>query len=234
MPHEPMFENITRKDAKLVIPKFLFRALHPDAFYPSRKNVPLRSVFRGMGLHSRLVVTGHMLGMSAQEIACAFHRRTYEQAGYFSVFESERDALLANFAEAGIDISADFDGWMARGDFLYSSNHPKAFVFADILLRALSGRFLPAAEHAHAREILAQVPDYLEDSIRWPVYPEIAAHHGFEGSLSWRLTEAAGGASLALGQFVLQSFEILDGEAPLPRHVVPGFEMCADALRSRL
>ena len=51
-------------------------------------------------------------------------------------------------------------------------------MFNDILIESLSGRFLDASEQDAARETLASVPDYLEPSIRWPVYPEIAAQQG--------------------------------------------------------
>ncbi len=232
IPQDPMFDAIPREAAKLVIPNFLFRAFHPDSFYPSIQDVPVPSVFRDTGLHSRLVVTAHILGASVRKTVRAFRLPVYERVGYLSVFESERDSLLGRFAAAGIDISADFDGWMARGDFLHTFNHPKAFVFADILVRALTGRFLPPAECAKARAILAQVPDYLENSIKWPVYPEIAAHYGFKGSLSWKQTRGAGGETLTLKEFVKQSFVVLDSVSRLPSHVVPGFEACAAAIRS--
>lgn len=232
MPDDPMFENFPPDSTKLVIPNFIFRACHPDSLYLGNRGQPARSIFAGTSLHSRLVVTAFILGVPAAEAVAAFRAESYERVGYFSVFPSERDGLLGRFGAVGIDIAADFERWVEGGNFLHTFNHPRAFVFADVLLAALKERYLSAAKIAKARNILAAVPDYLEDSLSWPVYPEIAARHGFRGSLVWRLGRAAGGRQLSLAEFVQESFAVLSEETDLLPAAVPGFEDCAAAIRA--
>ncbi|HEY1612203.1 MAG TPA: WcbI family polysaccharide biosynthesis putative acetyltransferase [Rhizomicrobium sp.] len=245
LPDDPMFDTFAADGTKLFIPNFLFRAYHPDSFYLHTGGAASHAMDDGTDtptareggrrqarLHSRITVTAFLLGMSAEETAAAFNGRTYEKIGYFSVFESERDKLLGRFGQAGIDLAPELERWTESGDFLYTFNHPKAVVFSDILLKALTGRFIAPAGIAAAGETLAQVPDFLAGSPRWPVYPEIAARLGFEGSLLWRTGRGAGGRSLPLAEFIAESFASLSGAAGFTADDVPGFADCAAALRS--
>ena len=227
MPDEPMFAG----KAKLVVPAFYFRAYHPDSFHLACGDVAIQSVLKSGNLHSRIAATAFLLGMSRNDAIAAFNARTYERTGYFAEFESERTELLQRFALHGIDLAAAFDRWTQTGNFLYTYNHPKARVFSDILLQALTARFIESCQIASARETLATVPDYLEPSIRWPAYPEIAALYGFESEMLWRAGRDAESVSMSLEEFVGRTFEILQTLSDISADCIPGFAQCRDALQ---
>jgi hypothetical protein len=227
MPDEPMFAG----NAKLVVPAFHFRAYHPDSFHLSCGDVAIQSVLKSGNLHSRIAATAFLLGMSRNDAIAAFDAGTYERTGYFAVFEAEKTELLQRFALHGIDLAAAFDRWTQTGNFLYTYNHPKASIFSDVLLQALKARFIESRQMASARATLATVPDYLEPSIRWPVYPEIAALYRFDSEMVWRTGRDAGSVSMSLEDFVGRSFEVLQTLSDISADCIPGFAQCRDALQ---
>ena len=227
---EPLFQEHLAGKEVLVIPYFHFRAFHPDSFHLGCGDRPVPSVLVSGNLHSRIAVTAKVLGMTENDAIAAFSARIYERIGYYSVFESEKSELLERFFAQGIDIEPDFENWLRSGNFLYTYNHAKAFVFNDILLRGLYGRFIDKSQMGAAHAALARVPDYLEPAIRWPVYPEIARNYGFESELVWRTGVDAGPKSLSLNEFIALSFETLARYPELDAGCIPGFEECRAAL----
>jgi hypothetical protein len=217
----------------LSVPYFYFRGYHPDSFHLGIGETTVPSVLQSGNLHSRLAVAAFVLGLSQEETVAAFDADIYESIGYFSIFDAEKQELLERFAAQGIDLDAAFHRWRSAGNFLYTHNHARAFVFNDILLEALSGRFLDESWRESALEKLSAVPDYLEPSIRWPVYPEIAARYGLQSDFLWRTGVAAGPAAMTLADFVARTFEVLRSCSGLNADCVPGFARCRDALLDR-
>lgn len=222
-------EYASGKDV-ISIPYFYFRGFHPDSFHLGVGNRPLPSVLGTGNLHSRIVAAAFLLGLPQKSAVEGFHTATYDRIGYFSLFPSERQNLLERFGAKHIDLKQSFESWHASGNFLYTYNHAKAFVFNDILLEALSDRYLDVSQRQAAQRALAAVPDYLEPSIRWPVYPDIAARYGIESDFLWRTGVTAGPVSMTLEDFVARTFETLSTVPDLSAGCVPGFESCRDAL----
>jgi hypothetical protein len=228
--NESIFAEFTTGKAVLSIPYFYFRGLHPDSFHlgAGDRNVP--SVLLTGNLHSRIAAVCYSLGLAQSEAVAAFNGRVYERIGYFSAFESARQNLLERFAKKEIDLAPAFERWRSTGNFLYTYNHPKAFVFNDILREALAKRFLNRLQQEQAHELLAPLPDYLDPSIRWPVYPEIAAYHRIDTDFLWRTGVNAGPTLLSLPDFIARSFEILGGVPGLGSDCIPGFAQCSAEL----
>ena len=222
-------EFVSGKDV-LSIPYFYFRGLHPDSFHLGAGKKPVPSVLGTGNLHSRMAVAAFVLGLTQKQAVSAFNAATYDNIGYFSLFESERQNLLERFAAKGIDLARAFENWRASGNFLYTYNHGRALVFNDILLEALSGRLLDPAQREIARAALAAVPDYLEPSIRWPIFPEVAARHGIETDFLWRTGVNAGPVAMTLDDFVTRTFETLTRYPELNGDCIPGFDLCRAAL----
>jgi len=229
-PSDSIFAGASASATRLVIPPFYFRAYHPDSFHLGCGDTPVPSALGSGNLHSRIAATAFLLGMSPRNTATRFHSRVYERCGYFALFELERSGLLDRFSAQGIALVSAFAGWARSGNFLYTYNHPKAFVFNDIILQSLAGRSLDPVNVQAARATLASIPDYLEPSIRWPVYPELAAHYGFTSALTWRTGEGSGSQSISLDDFVGRSFKIFSSFPELAAGCIPGFDQCRDAL----
>lgn len=214
----------------LSIPYFYFRGFHPDSFHLGIGDGTVPSVLKTGNLHSRIAVAGFLLGLSQEQTRAAFNGETYANLGYLSQFEPERKILFERFTAKHIELAHPFARWCESGNFLYTHNHAKASVFNDILLEALCPRFIAESRREGARAALAAVPDYLEPSIRWPVYPEIARLHSIETDFLWRTGVNAGPVSMTCEEFVARTFDTLQGFPELKGDCIPGFDLCRAAL----
>lgn len=228
--NESAFTEYARGKEVLSIPYFYFRGFHPDSFHLGVGDGIVPSVLGTGNLHARIAVSAYVLGLSVSQTVAGFRADTYDRLGYFSLFEPEKRQLLDRFASSGIDLAPAFERWRAKGLFLYTYNHPVPLVFNDILLEVALGRLLDPSRRAWAEDALAAVPDYLAPSIRWPVYPEIAAHHGIEANFHWRTGESAGPISMTLADFVARTFETLARYPGLSAACIPAFDHCRAAL----
>lgn len=161
------------------IPTIVFPAFHPDIVYICHKGGLFGSA---MGdYHSALIVYGFARGFSADAIVSLFRADVFARLGYLDGWFAARDALLEMSRAHGCDLDRLFAGWMRRGCFMHTINHPKLFVLGDLARHALGQAGLPGRTAA-CEDYL---PDPLSGSI-WPVYPEIAARIGVAGSTTFK------------------------------------------------
>jgi hypothetical protein len=132
----------------------------------------------------------------------------YKEFGFFDLYQAEKQRLIAQFSAFGINLIEEFARWENAGDFFYVCHHPRARVLIDILRRALAGRYLGMDALATSSEIV--VPDYFGSMEVWPVYPELAAELGFQGSMVWTRTSSPRLELLSLSEFVDANFRALD------------------------
>ncbi|WP_110350147.1 WcbI family polysaccharide biosynthesis putative acetyltransferase [Methylobacterium sp. B4] len=161
------------------IPTIVFPAFHPDIVYIGHKGGLFGSP---MGdYHSALIVYGFARGFSVDEIVSLFRADVFARLGYLDGWFAARDSLLAMSRTHGFDLDRLFAGWMRRGCFMHTINHPKLFVLGDLAREALTRAGIPA----RAATCEDYLPDPLSGSI-WPVYPEIAARIGVTGSTTFK------------------------------------------------
>ncbi|WP_462117436.1 WcbI family polysaccharide biosynthesis putative acetyltransferase [Methylorubrum extorquens] len=130
--------------ARLVVPvpTIVFPAFHPDIVYIAHKGGLFGSP---MGdYHSALIVYGFARGFSADEIVSLFRADVFSRVGYLDGWFPNRDALLAMSHAHGCNIDRLFAGWMRRGCFMHTINHPKLFVLTDLAHDALHRAEIPA------------------------------------------------------------------------------------------
>ncbi|KQT57198.1 hypothetical protein ASG52_03820 [Methylobacterium sp. Leaf456] len=170
-----------REAARLhvALPTIVFPAFHPDIVYIGHKD---RNFGSPMGdYHSALIVYGFAQGFSADEIVSLFRAEVFSKVGYLDGWFGSRDSLLRLSREHGFDLDRLFAGWMRRGCFMHTINHPKLFVLEDLARAALARAGIPARA-ARCEDVL---PDPLSGSV-WPVYPEVAARYGVSGSTTFK------------------------------------------------
>lgn len=204
-------EFLPREVRHVEIPSFQFLGLQPDSFH-----LPgFVSVFGpGGNLYSKILVAAFSAGVPRSKAEAFFCERVYDFLDYFGEFDRATNALVQRFKSVGIDLSNAVERWLSRGIFLYSYNHPRVDVLIEILRRALvANGFLPISERDRDEDL--GVSDDLAESNIWPIYPEIAARHGVNGSLQWRKGRSDGYRTLSLSDFVTATFEALS-EKPLP------------------
>lgn len=180
------------------VPTISFNAYHPDICYLLESGSALKGPLGDY--HSLIAYAAFVCGLSEARALGLYRESIYDSLGYFQRWDQARTALLENFAGHGFDISARFIDWSRRGPFMYSFNHPRVHCVRDVAETILARAGLGATY----RDALPH--DNLANGPIFPVYPEIAARLGVEGSHLFKL----GGKYqfIQLDEFVSESFRI--------------------------
>lgn len=199
-------DRLARCRSVVYWPNPVFFGFHPDILYFAIEGRPVRSA---MGdYNSFITASGYARGLSARATARLFNRLVYARLGFFK-YDLSRAALLAAADAVGFDLREAFAGWEHHGTFMYSINHPKLCVLADLAKICLRKAGLDFDE---TLSVLDHVPDHLHLGGCWPVYPEIARDIGVPGSTTF--APAYHGqldvAFLTLEAFIEKTFEIYD------------------------
>jgi hypothetical protein len=199
------WEGVDRSRIKL-IPSFAYFGFHPDLVYVYNGDGWLKSPLDDY--NSVLVIYGWLNGLSVKQTVRLFCDAVYERVGYYNFVEPSDKHLIEIGERCHIDMVPLLREWREHGCFAHSINHPKLFVSSGIARAALT---------RHGLDIAVERPeDYLQDPLTywgiWPVYPEIAARLGVEGSCGFKVPDFLRRADrsieiLDLEQFVERSFD---------------------------
>ncbi|MEN5363258.1 GSCFA domain-containing protein [Brevundimonas intermedia] len=209
-------------------PAVAFPAFHPDMTYVTgvRKDGEKETVHSPMVIyHSAIALFGYVHEVSIDDLCGWYNRYVFNKFGYFDVWDSARADLLAEGELAGLPLGFLFEQWRARGNFMYSFNHPRLAVMADIARALLVRERLPI--------INQNVADYLDDPLRsmsiWPVYPHIAERLGLQGDLNFKSHEP--GVTYSIRQFLESSYQLYD---LYERDTLSATTVSMDELRKKL
>lgn len=209
-------------------PAVAFPAFHPDMTYVTgvRKGGEKETVHSPMVIyHSAIALFGYIHEVSIDDLCGWYNRYVFNKFGYFDVWDSARADLLAEGELAGMPLGFLFEQWRARGNFMYSFNHPRLAVIADIARALLLREQLPI--------INQNVADYLDDPLRsmsiWPVYPHIAERLGLQGDLNFKSHEP--GVTYSIRQFLEISYQLYD---LYDRDTLSATTVSMDELRKKL
>lgn len=209
-------------------PAVAFPAFHPDMTYVTgvRKGGDKETVHSPMVIyHSAIALFGYINGVSIDDLCGWYNRYVFNKFGYFDVWDLARADLLAEGELANMPLGHMFELWRSRGNFMYSFNHPRLTVMADIARALLVREGIPVINH--------NVADYLDDPLRgmsiWPVYPHIAERLGLQGDLNFKSHEP--GVTYTIRQFLEISFQLYD---QYERDTLSATTVSMDDLRERL
>jgi len=194
------------------VPSILFHGYHPDFCYLAETG-PLSRGPTGH-YHSAIAYAAFRCGLDEREAAALFNGRTYEQLGYFDVWDSERARIVAQFRHYGLDIAQAFVDWSRQGPFMYTLNHPRIG-----LLLGLARVILEANGRTVAKTSLLP-HDNLANGPWLPVYPEIGARLGVEGNYVFK--SGASYRTYELGEYIARCFAAYR-EAPEARPENPQY-----------
>ncbi len=199
------FDRIQTLGPKIqVVPQVVFAAFHPDIIYLER--VDGTYVQTPMTDYNSLIATAAYLnGFDVKQTVRLYNAYTYQALSYFGHLDESAASLLADFASHGIDLRDALGRWLRRPEpFMYSVNHPKHFVLADVAVAASraaglwDGRSTPSFD---------TMPDHLARWVVYPVFKEIATRMGKAGSTHFKLVGEDDNNCLSLDTFVTRSFE---------------------------
>lgn len=188
-------------------PTVNFNAYHPDMVYVTDKTAG--GIVKGPmdDYHSAIALWAWKQGLDVERTLGLFRSEVYEALGYFDYWPSAVRELERAGEHAGLPLGDLLEDWRRQGCWLYSLNHPKQGVLADVVRRLL------------LREGIEPIPnaeDYLTDTLAvhpaWPVYPEIGQRLGVPGHYLFKRAAGVGSAEnpvpfMGLAEFVAGSFE---------------------------
>lgn len=209
------------------IPTFAFAGFHPDIAYVETPDGMLQSPLGE--INSALVVAGALAGLPAIRLRRLFNTMIYSEFGYLDAYESSVSEAVAQMAALGLDMADRIAAWRERGCFMYTVNHPKAFVLVDIAKAACMALGIDLAS---AEDEAAFFPDPLSLAQVFPVYPEIAKRLGVAGSHLFKPTSSGATPRVYdLGGFIDRSLEMYARTDPSAWRVSPRVAAMADYLR---
>ena len=180
------------------IPSIVFSGFHPDTIYildPTRGGRPIEGPTGPY--HSAIALYAFLRGMSVEQTEVLYSGALFDALGYFDVWQDSSREFLELAASADLDLSSDLVRWSRAGTFMYSMNHPKAFVLFDVARALLKRAKLPHAASLSFDDFA--VDDIVRGAV-YPVYPEIAERYGHRGAYLFKRANYALGRSV--GEFL--------------------------------
>ena len=186
----------------LTLPSITFSAFQPDTQYIFNENGVVKNGLQG-DWNSRIAITGYLRGLSPRQTEELFNLGTFQALGYLDDWNESAQFLIDSFQKCGLNGT----NWMRRmashGVFMHGINHPSPIAIFELVKQFVSVH-LPPPDHE-----IAGAEQYLTDHLShivWPVYPEIAATLGLEGTYLWR----EGSQHAGLRTFIESSFQHWD------------------------
>lgn len=192
-----------------------FAAFQPDLVYLIDKARNGKILYGALSAyHSALAVFAFRIGLSVEAANALFNRDVYEAVGYLDVWAPAAAEFLESASSYGLDLSTELMSWARRGVFMYSINHPKPYVLADIARKL----FAKAGLAVRNESIEDFFIDDLARSEIFPAYPEIAAVYGLPGSYLFKRgnyhVSHGVGEFLTLPQFLSASYAVYKKASP--------------------
>lgn len=196
----------------IAYPLVHFPGFHPDMTYvrDSEGNLVETLLSR---YNSKLTLAAYVNGLEVERAVSLFASEVFDAAGYFSAWAGATSMLATEYEQSDIDLGDSLSRWARRGCFMYTMNHPRLLVLADIARAMLE----KAGQPVRTMRPETYAKDSLQELVIWPVYPEIAAIYGLEGDYCFK---PQNGRVIDLEQMVrgsYASYAAISGFQPDPR-----------------
>lgn len=176
--------------------------------------------------HSRLILFGFLRGLDVATTRRLFTEEAYRLLGYIDEWERSLAWARHQSELTGWNVEDLYETWRRRGCFTHTPNHPKLFVLSDLAHGFAIRSGIPVL-FCDARDL--QMDKAAAHSI-WPVYPELARHHGFEGNLRFKFVTRGQNIwenrklTISLEEFITESYALYSTlpRDSLPRHLFEG------------
>lgn len=186
-----------------VIPNIFVSTFHPDVCYIGG---PGQRVVGPMGdYHSAIALHSFLDGLDAEEAVRQFNADRYHELGYFERKGRSESGLVSRLEPFGVDIRGILGRFDELGVYMYTVNHPNNAAIAVIVDEIVERLGLP--RRFDPLTVAALLPEYLKQGPCWPVYPEIAARLGINGSYVFRQGFGRKFGFLTLNEFVSRSYD---------------------------
>ncbi|SDC07024.1 GSCFA family protein [Sphingomonas sp. YR710] len=187
-------------------PVIAFNGYHPDMTYlracPKGKSEVEAISGPMFTYHSAIAIYSYLRGKSVEDALEMFTPQVFSRLGYYDVWAAAKADLLAEGVAVGMPLTAAFEAWTATGSFMYSFNHPKLNVLADLTRKIFEQVGLEVVSW-NAEESLQ---DPMKNMPVWPVYPSLAERVGMRGDYAFKLPHG----TLLLPRLINETYAELD------------------------
>ncbi len=162
--------------------------------------------------HSRLGLHGFLQGYSAAKTKSLFTGATFAQAGFYDEYARSLNELATRDADVDISVISILETQLRRGLCFFSVNHPTSGLLApycQAIMAHLESRGLANPSGLPADPSVGA--ETLAGNVIFPIYPEIAAHHGLPALGSYAFKPVGGHINpLNLQDFLTAEFKIFE------------------------
>lgn len=186
------------KDKRTIhlIPNIVFSGFHPDMTYLS--GIPLNSTDGVpetvenlmVSYHSAICVVSYKYGLSVDECMNYYNSYAFNKFGFYENYDLAKELLFKECREVNFPIEKYFYKWEEQSPFMYSMNHPKLFLFFDIvreIFTKIGISIIDVSWDKTPQDILSVMPI-------WPVYPLLDRYLNLKGvgSFKFKMGEPMG------------------------------------------
>jgi hypothetical protein len=159
------------------ISNIYFSGLHPDLTYIG--GLSQRIVGPLVDYHSRIALFGFLNGLPLEDTEALYCHKTYQAVGYYDEFAASMKAIRDRDKDVDVPVSAMLEYLLPKAVCLFSVNHPSSALlspYCNDIVRYLERRGLGLHSGLPADSFVCA--ESLAGNAIFPIYPEIAAHHG--------------------------------------------------------
>jgi hypothetical protein len=159
------------------ISNIYFSGLHPDLTYLG--GLGHRVLGPLSDYHSRLAIQGFQKGLSVENTMPLFCEETYKFLGYYDEYERSLNTLRERDRVVDVPVADILADRLKVSLCLFSVNHPTSAllsVYCDRIVHYLERKGLGCRSDMPANAFVCS--ESLAQSAIFPIYPEIADHHG--------------------------------------------------------
>lgn len=237
IPLDPSFDDFSESAAQDLcervqfIPQVIFPAFHPDIIYiPRNEGQYVQSPLTDY--NSNIAACAFLSGLDVAQTIQLYNTYIFQAMGYFNIVPQCEHDLLTDFAHYGMNLRIALERWNKHPDFfMYSTNHPRSFVLADVAVEASRAAGLDAPSAFPCPEMM---PDRLADWVIYPVFPEIAARLDKRGHYNFKALSLDKMNVMGLEDFVERSFRLYEQENTSEWVIPPRLETSKTTLTALL
>ena len=159
------------------IPNFTFSAFHPDCCYVTAEGKIVEGVVGPY--QSMIALAAYKEHLPPVPAAAFFNESVFEYAGFFDLWEEQRNRLITQFAAAGVSIGPALRRMSHGNSFMFTVNHPKIEMLFEVARAILVSR-------GEEVWVGSWPPPETLASTQWPIYPEIGRRLGLPGGYCFK------------------------------------------------
>ncbi len=179
---------------KIVVPRLVFDAFHPDIAYVQDASGRNAKGVSGSDYHSSIALWCYTNKVPLEQCISLFRADIFQELGYLDRWSPAVSALKASFTKTSLSFDEFFRPLIGQPPFMHTNNHPRLSAIsqmARMIARDISGN-----PDVMSWPIETVIQDTLAPGASWPIYPDVGRIYGLQGSYIWKIGSATFYSSL--------------------------------------